>query len=174
MNQVDWKGLIDSPDPSGALEPGGTEVGQRAIAKLLGADVWRSAVHEYLRLQQGSMVARRVLRLVRPREAMDECGRIATDKKCAEHERVLAASLLATFADDHALTWFEELLASESSELQACAARIVYELVWRDEIPITLAEDLLERLAKHPSARVRESVALSREVLAARAVEGPK
>jgi hypothetical protein len=169
---IDWKalglelGAIRETAPGSWTGRGGTEVGRRAIERLLGGDdVALSAVRACVAGGIEGEVARSVLQVLRSPSAMDECWRIYRTS-ADDDDRELAIALLRSIADERALPWYDEVFESGDRPLArrwACSgvAQLGYEGRMTDEE----LQSWFERVALDPDWFVASAASEIRRAL---------
>lgn len=154
--KVDWLKLAPSAATGvDGQERGGTALALEAIRNLLGDDVLRRAVHDYLSGAPGAEVARSVLRHVRSPIAADECYRLFLAAASPDSRRC-AVELLRSISTPQALAWLPSLLADDDAEIQIWSALMVDDLLMSKQLREEDAAPWLARLRAHPNPKVRE------------------
>src|ERR1700733_1877809 len=112
---IDWAAVasqINGSDENGNDRGVGTIGGRRALEILLGEQNLRDAVDYLIDLRPGCFTAEMVLKIVRPRVAMERCYEIFK----TERDRIRACGavfVLGVCADSEALPWIFEFLKDE-------------------------------------------------------------
>jgi hypothetical protein len=140
-------------------EQGGSALAREALCLVLGADELRRAVDYYVGGEPGAELARSVLWLLRPWEAMDRCHEIWADRDGgpgdAERRR-RAIELLRVVADRPVLPWIPGLLADDDPVIRDLAAQIVDQLVFAGLVDAEEVAPVLSLVEAHPDEAVRD------------------
>jgi HEAT repeat protein len=138
---IDWEGLAES---CGTLhdhgETGGDRIGREAIAQILGADALRSAVDHYVNHRRGSALARSVLGVLRPAEAIRHCLEIYAGQGPIEARRS-AVELLSSLGSRQELGLVKRFLEDPDGDIQAWGAKLLKQLVFAESVAAEEAED---------------------------------
>jgi hypothetical protein len=162
---IDWQALAKEVGAiQGDQQFGGSDYARSAIVRLLGSEVLRDAVDYYISFQPGSELARSVLWLLRPVEAMERCYEIYREDPLIERRRQ-AVELLRVVADAQMLPKVREFLNDTDGDIQQWGAGMLDQLVWSQLVDAMDAEPYLRMAEVHANEHVRERAAFIRDVI---------
>ncbi|MEZ4234768.1 MAG: HEAT repeat domain-containing protein [Myxococcota bacterium] len=166
---VDWEALaraLGAVTPRGEL--GGSNLARDALSAILGPEELQRAVDWYVAGDVGGELARSVLWLLHPREAMDRCRAIWASASSPPDDRRRAIELLRVVGDASILPWVPALLDDDDEVVRDLAIQIVDQLVFSSLADAEDVADVLQRAEAHADPTVRERAGAIREQLARR------
>lgn len=159
---VDWRALARS---LGTVHARGESVSLEdalfAIETILGEELIRAAVDDYVALRPGRGLARAILQFLGSKAAVWRCQEICKTGESLG-ARAEALELLCLVADVRAIPWIEEFLDVPETRLQDIMARHLTDLARGNHLNDT-ARRLLPRLEGHPNSAVREAAVAFRD-----------
>lgn len=164
---IDWEALgvrLGAIRADG--ESGGSNLAREALCAILGSEELRRAVDYYISGEPGSELARSVLWMLRPWEAMDRCHEIWASQRSMPQRR-RAIELLRVVADSAVLPWIPGLLDDNDDTIRDLGIQIVDQLVFAGLVEPAEVEPLLAAAQGHPDPVIRERAASIAEQLAA-------
>ena len=166
---IDWKHIasqVDGLTPDGRERIVGTEGGRHAIEILLGENNLREAVDYWIDGQPGCFTAEMVLKVARPRVAMERCYEIFKSSTSAER-RSAAVFLLACFADVEALPWINDFLNDTEKVVRWNALQVLRYILYGPvgNNSISLIRDLLNKADSDPDLETRRLASEVRQQL---------
>lgn len=140
---------IETAGDHGGADHGGSGPATKAIhvwaqTYLLehrGPNVFRDAVDDYVNFLPGDEFIRGVLKVLRPRTAIERCIELCAPDRDRE-VRAMAAGLLATIATGLDVEVATRLIADVDPGVSASAGRLIENLVWHSMIDPLHAEKL--------------------------------
>jgi hypothetical protein len=167
---IDWEAIakqVGGLDAGGNERIAGTPGGRRALEILLGEDNLRDSVDYWISQKPGCFTAEMVLKIARPKVAMERCHEIYKTDSSAENA-ISAVFLLAAFADIEALPWIHEFL-DDSREGIRWNGLMVLSNILRGPVGdpgIAIAKELLDKADSSPDPKLRERAKIVRMQLA--------
>jgi hypothetical protein len=149
--KIDWPATALKIDSG---HGGGSQFARDAISEILGSDAIVGAVEHYITYIDGSELARSVLALLRPKEAMDYCMKIYREDPSSKR-RHAAIELLRSITDKRAFEWVPELLSDADPTIQSWGASMVDELLFAGLVEAEDCLGLMETMKLHSNSQVR-------------------
>jgi hypothetical protein len=140
-----------------------TSAGRRALEIIVGEGNVRDAVDYWISQERGCFVAESVLSVMRPKVAMDRCYEIYKAKPDSE-DAIRAVFLLASFADDAALSRVREFLDDRNRGIRWNGLAVLRTILCGPlgDAAIASAMQLLDQAERDSDADLRERAQLIR------------
>lgn len=162
MGTIDWADLAGR---LGTLKPpfesGGTDVARGALTLYFGDAVWEETVDYYVSSQPGCELSRSVLRLLKPRAAVERC--LSIYREGTLPDRRTAVELLRVIAMVEDVPMVRVFLDDPDEEIQAWGIGVLDQMIWDKLVALEDVEPLLEYACSHPNPQVRAKAAFIRE-----------
>ncbi len=140
-----------------------TSAGRRALEIIVGEGNVRDAVDYWISQERGCFAAESVLSVMRPKVAMDRCYEIYKAKPDSE-DAIRAVFLLASFADDAALSWVRQFLDDRNRGIRRNGLAVLRTILCGPlgDAAIASAMQLLDQAERDSDADLRERAQLIR------------
>ncbi len=159
-DKVDWRDLADALGTieftdGGHSELSGSGAAARALNLIVGNNIGADAADFYLSHQPGSELARSVLRLLRPKSAIERCLEIFRSAPDSQ-EACDSVELLRSIATPWVLEHFDELMSSHNETTRMWAVSLLDDLWMTGELEVENGWPYLLRAIRDPSPNVVE------------------